>query len=117
MAFGSDQDKIKQYLDARYISASESSWHLFRYNMHEESPNVVCLAVHLPNEQPVIFNANEQPVMVLNLAGAKDTTLTAFFKKMLRRRKQKMPILLLDQDSIFYEAYSIKNFHRSIHGI
>ena len=81
MAFGSDQDEIKQYLDARYISASESSWRLFRYNMHEESPNVVRLAVHLPNEQPVIFNANEQPVMVLNRAGAKDTTLTAFFKK------------------------------------
>ena len=44
-------DEIQQHLAGRYISTSEAYWRLFGYSMHEESPNVVPLAVHLPNEQ------------------------------------------------------------------
>ncbi|GBC16016.2 uncharacterized protein LOC112524872 [Rhizophagus irregularis DAOM 181602=DAOM 197198] len=34
-------DKIKMYLDARYVSASESIWRIFHYKMHGRSPNDV----------------------------------------------------------------------------
>ena len=33
-------DEIKMYLDARYISASESIWRIFHYRMHNHIPNV-----------------------------------------------------------------------------
>src|SRR5436190_9423023 len=38
-------DKIKIYLDARYISASESIWRIFHYRMHNYTPNVQRLAL------------------------------------------------------------------------
>ena len=41
MGFGQTQDEIQQYLEARYVSASEATWRLFQYQMHEEFPNVV----------------------------------------------------------------------------
>ena len=33
-------DEIKMYLDARYVSASESIWRIFHYKMHNHTPNV-----------------------------------------------------------------------------
>ena len=40
-------DEISLYLDARYISASEASWRIFHYHLHNEKPNVIQLCVHL----------------------------------------------------------------------
>ncbi|KNZ78075.1 hypothetical protein J132_02265 [Termitomyces sp. J132] len=37
---GEQRDKIKEHLDARYISAAESCWHIFEFNMHGEHPPV-----------------------------------------------------------------------------
>lgn len=48
-------DEIKMYLDARYISTSESIWRIFHYRMHNHTPNIQRLAVHLPNQQSVTF--------------------------------------------------------------
>ena len=52
-------DKIKMYLDARYVSASESIWRIFHYKMHDHSSAVQCLAVHLPDQQYVTFRKEE----------------------------------------------------------
>jgi hypothetical protein len=38
-------DEIKQFLDARWIGASEAAWRLFRNKMHEEKPPVYRLQV------------------------------------------------------------------------
>lgn len=40
-----NHDEIKQYLDSRHISAAESCWHVFEFNMHGEFPSVTCLPV------------------------------------------------------------------------
>ncbi len=40
-------DKIKMYLDARYILTSESIWKIFRYRMHGCALTIQRLAVHL----------------------------------------------------------------------
>lgn len=45
----------QEYIDARYISASEACWRLFGYPMHKEYPSVTRMSVHLPNEQLVIY--------------------------------------------------------------
>ena len=39
-------DEIKQYLDARWIGASETVWHILRQKMHNESPPVYRLQVY-----------------------------------------------------------------------
>jgi len=34
-------DKINLYLDAHYILASETSWRIFHYHLHNKKPNVI----------------------------------------------------------------------------
>jgi len=46
------RDEVQNYLDGRYVSASEACHRLFTFDLH---PNVYCLAVHLPNEQTIYF--------------------------------------------------------------
>jgi len=36
-----NNDEIGLYLDARYISASEASWRIFHYHLHNEKPDVI----------------------------------------------------------------------------
>ena len=73
-----NSDEIAQYVDGRYLSASESCWRIFRYSMHHESPNVVRLAIHLPNQQIIYFHETDN---LSNLENKKkDTTLTAWLK-------------------------------------
>jgi len=73
------QDEVKNFLDARYISASEACWRLLGYPMHKEFPSCQRLDVNLPNDQRIYYNENDSPVEVLNRA-VQDTTLTAWFK-------------------------------------
>jgi len=49
-------DEIKKYLDPRYVSASEATWHIFKFDMHERFPIVEHLQYHLPNQQMVLFD-------------------------------------------------------------
>jgi hypothetical protein len=46
-------DEIKEYVDARYISAIEAVWHIFHFLMHEQDPSVIRLDFHLKNEHSV----------------------------------------------------------------
>ena len=95
MGFGETQDEIKLYLDSRYVSASEATWRLMRFKMHEETPNIVRLAVHLENEQTVIFNEEDVANGVIDAAAAKHTTLTAYFKANAEElnRRQNAPLI------------------------
>ena len=42
-------DEIKMYLDAWYVSSSESIWRIFHFKIHEYNPNIQRLAIHLSN--------------------------------------------------------------------
>jgi hypothetical protein len=44
-----DTDEIKKYFDCRYVSASEATWRIFKFDMHERFPTVERLQYHLPN--------------------------------------------------------------------
>jgi hypothetical protein len=48
-------DEVQNYLDGRYVSASEACHRLFAFDLHGMHPNVYRLAVHLPNEQTTYF--------------------------------------------------------------
>jgi hypothetical protein len=74
------RDEIKEYLDARYISAAESCWHIFEFSMHSESPSVYRLPVHLENQQLIYYNADDDIDEVLGRETLKKTPLTAWFE-------------------------------------
>ena len=82
MQFGTCNDEVQLYLDARYVSSCEAHWRLYFFSMQEQVPNVVHLQVHLPNEDPVVWHANQEGnvELVLSQERRKDTTLIAWFK-------------------------------------
>ena len=68
-------NEIKAFLNGWWPGAPEALWQIFHYPMHQQSPPVVWLQVHLEDHQMVLFDKNnaffpEQPPA---------TTLTAFF--------------------------------------
>jgi hypothetical protein len=77
-------DEIKMYLDARYVSTSESIWRIFHYRLHNHTPNVQRLAVHLPNQQSVTFQDNDNLQNIVDHANGRMTTLTAWFQENLK---------------------------------
>ena len=82
MQFKRSIDEIKLYLDTHYISSYEAMWHLYLFNMQEHIPTVMRLQVHLSNEQPIIYRAEEHSDMQAVLAkyAGHNTTLIAQFK-------------------------------------
>ena len=74
-------DEIKMYLDARYISSSESIWRIFHYKMHGRTPNVQRLAIHLPNHQTVTFHEEADLHNIIEHNNTHITTLTAWFQE------------------------------------
>lgn len=71
-------DEIQSFLNARYISAPESMWHLFDYKMNDKSHAVFRLPVHLQDRQPVFFEAGQEEDAV-NRHRQRNTMLTAWF--------------------------------------
>ena len=83
-----DVDEIVNYLEARYVSATESCYRLFGYELHANLPHVMRLALHLDHHQPVVFTGDSDLLEVLRRQ--RDTTLTGWFlanQKYLSARK------------------------------
>lgn len=76
---GESIDEIKEYVDARCITPPEAIWRLMENPLHDQSHTITKLAVHLENEQQVLFTERNLQQNV-NKATSKDTTLTAWFK-------------------------------------
>ena len=74
-------DEIKMYLDARYVSSSESIWRIFHYKMHGRIPNVQRLAVHLPDHQTLTFSEGTDLSNVIEHNITHKTTLTSWFQE------------------------------------
>ncbi len=74
-----DCNEIKSYIDGQYIAAPESAWRIFQFETHEQTPNVVCLAVHLPGHHIVVYDPNDDPATILQHGSQAKTMLTEFF--------------------------------------
>ncbi|UYV80109.1 hypothetical protein LAZ67_18001721 [Cordylochernes scorpioides] len=72
-------NEIKNFLDARYVSAPEAMWRMFEYRLHAHSHTICRLAVHLPNFQSVYFVEGSEEQALEN-ASRRRTTLTAWFQ-------------------------------------
>lgn len=70
-------NEIQRYVDARYVSASEACWRIFHYELHDRSPAVQRLALHLQGQQTVIYKEGKAEEALDNI---KNSTLTAWFR-------------------------------------
>lgn len=52
-------NEINNYLEGRYLSACESMWRIFMFDVHHNTPAVQKFPVHLPGEQTAVFDENE----------------------------------------------------------
>ncbi|XP_021979255.2 uncharacterized protein LOC110875366 [Helianthus annuus] len=60
------KDEIKEYYDCRYISACEASWRIFSNEVHYRYPAVLRLPFHLPDQQNVVYGADDDTDNVLS---------------------------------------------------
>nr|XP_047122906.1 uncharacterized protein LOC124806222 [Hydra vulgaris] len=74
-----NHDEINTFLDCRYVSAPEALWRIFEYPISHMSHSIICLKVHLPENQVVYFREGEEQV-ALDRAAQRDTHLTACFR-------------------------------------
>jgi hypothetical protein len=75
-----EADEIKKYLDCHYVSALEVVWRIFKFDMHERFPVVQRLQYHLPNQQMVLFNDDNDVQEVATRSAISRTMLTEWFK-------------------------------------
>ncbi len=73
-------DEIKKYLDYRYVSALEATWCIFKFDMHERFPTVERLQYHLPNQQMVLFDDDDDVHEVAAQSTISRTMLMEWFK-------------------------------------
>ena len=72
-------DETEIYQLARYISAPEAVWRILAYDIHEHSPGVDALAVHLPNQRVITFDPTSETSESVQNRPEKESTLEAFF--------------------------------------
>ncbi|XP_074323579.1 uncharacterized protein LOC141660492 [Apium graveolens] len=51
-------DEVKNFLDGRYVCASEASWRIFGFDIHHRSPSVEHLPIHLPGQKYLNFQSS-----------------------------------------------------------
>ena len=70
-------NEITRFVDARYVSASEACWRIFHFVVHDPSPSIQRLNVHLPGQQQIIYKEGSAQTA---LQRSKHTTLIAWFE-------------------------------------
>jgi hypothetical protein len=75
-----EANEIKKYLDYRYVFASEVAWRIFKFDMHERFLTVERLQYHLPNQQMVLFDNDDDVQEVVARSAISRTMLTEWFK-------------------------------------
>ncbi|KAG5525404.1 hypothetical protein RHGRI_031907 [Rhododendron griersonianum] len=73
-------DEIQQFVDARWVCASEAAWKIFKFPMTRMYPSVERLQIHLPNKQQVTFYCYQSIPDVLSNKRCARTMLTEFFR-------------------------------------
>ncbi|GBN46953.1 hypothetical protein AVEN_170958-1 [Araneus ventricosus] len=74
-----DHDEILSFVEGRYVSTPEAMWSLNEFNLSHKSHTVVRLAVHLPQQQPIVYQ-DGQEAQAIERAALRKTTLTSWFE-------------------------------------
>ncbi|GBN45528.1 hypothetical protein AVEN_18971-1 [Araneus ventricosus] len=74
-----DHDEILSFVEGRYVSTPEAMWHLNEFNLPHKSHTVVRLAVHLPQQELIVYQ-DGQEAQAIERAALRKTTLTSWFE-------------------------------------
>ncbi|GJY82215.1 putative PIF1 DNA helicase/replication protein A1-like protein [Tanacetum coccineum] len=77
---GEEVDEIKDYLNCRYVSASEAAWRIYGFDIHYRTPAVERLPFHLKDEQSVIFYASESIDYALDKSSVNETKFESWME-------------------------------------
>ncbi|KAI5452038.1 hypothetical protein NCC49_001334 [Naganishia albida] len=72
-------NEVKRYIDARYITAYSACWRIFSFPMHQHEPSIYRLAIHLPDQQNIVYHDNANLDDIVNNEERGRTMLTEFF--------------------------------------
>jgi len=72
-------DEIGSFLDGRMLSASEAVFRILGLRLHCEWPPVMCLDIHLPNHERMVFDPTVPAEELMAQTHVQHTTLTAWF--------------------------------------
>ena len=72
-------NEIEAHLSGRLLSCSEAVWRILGLKLHKEWPPITRLAVHLPNEQSVIFDPTSDNNEIQMIASESTSTLLQWF--------------------------------------
>ncbi|XP_074374279.1 uncharacterized protein LOC141714673 [Apium graveolens] len=72
-------DEVKNFLDGRYVCASETSWRIFGFDIHHRSLSVERLPIHLPSQKYLNFQSSADLENMCNNATSKKSKLEAWF--------------------------------------
>jgi len=75
-----EADEIKKYLDYRYVFTLEVAWRIFKFDMHEQFLAVEHLQYHLPNQQMVLFDNDDDVQEVAAQSTISKMMLTEWLK-------------------------------------
>ena len=58
---GETNDELQNYVDARYMPATEAMWGIFSFDLHSREPTVMVLPIHLEGKDQLIFDDSATP--------------------------------------------------------
>jgi hypothetical protein len=73
-------DEIERYVDSRYLCVQKSAWRLVALPMHDAFPSIMRLRYHLPGEQTVIFDADDDLQQLIDNPVSNRSMLIGFFQ-------------------------------------
>ncbi|XP_020243617.1 uncharacterized protein LOC109821873 [Asparagus officinalis] len=85
-------NEIKNFQDARWVSAQEAFWRIYEFHLNEIFPAVINLQLHMPNHQYVSYWKHQDLSKFIHLEHVSKTMLTEFFtmcKKIKEGNKKK----------------------------
>ncbi|XP_020262380.1 uncharacterized protein LOC109838340 [Asparagus officinalis] len=85
-------NEIKNFQDARWVSAQEAFWRIYEFHLNEIFPAVINLQLHMPNHQYVSYWKHQDLSKLIHLEHVSKTMLTEFFtmcKKIKEGNKKK----------------------------
>lgn len=73
-------DEITTYLDCRYLSACESAWRIFQFDIQYRNPSVIRLQVHLEHEHSVTLRDADHLPSYIRRDDLENTMFTEWMK-------------------------------------
>jgi hypothetical protein len=85
-------DEVQEYIDARYLGASEACWRIFGKRLHERFPPVDRLPFHVENQQRILFDPTDPGAAIERAA---ETNFLQFMATCAKERVIPLPEALL----------------------